>query len=70
MELKNNNSVKYIDVEDGSCLAYVRCDTTEAAQAFTQKSNDERHVTVLEGKITFLCVSLWKIIVFILLCRR
>ncbi|OAD53835.1 La-related protein 7 [Eufriesea mexicana] len=49
MELKNNNSVKYIDVEDGSCLAYVRCDTTEAAQAFTQRSNDERHVTVLEG---------------------
>lgn len=50
MELKTNSSVKYIDVEDGSCHAYIRCDTSENAQAFTQKSNEERHMTILEGE--------------------
>lgn len=52
MELKNNSSVKYIDVEDGSCFAYVRCDTSEAAQAFIQKSDEERNMRILEGKRT------------------
>lgn len=50
MELKNNSSVKYIDVEDGSCFAYVRCDTSEAAQAFIQKSDEERNMRILEGE--------------------
>lgn len=49
MELKNNNSIKYIDVEDGSCLIYVRCETAEAAQTFTQKFDEEKHITILEG---------------------
>ncbi|XP_043604311.1 la-related protein 7 [Bombus pyrosoma] len=50
MELKNNSSVKYIDIEDGSCFAYVRCDTSEAAQAFIQKSDEERNMRILEGE--------------------
>ncbi|XP_029045172.1 la-related protein 7-like [Osmia bicornis bicornis] len=50
MELKSNNSVKYIDVENGSYIAYVRCDTSEAAQTFTQKSDKERNMAVLEGE--------------------
>lgn len=49
MELKNNNSVKYIDVENGSYTAYVRCDTSEAAQTFTQKSDKEKNMAILEG---------------------
>ncbi|CAL7952130.1 unnamed protein product [Xylocopa violacea] len=50
MDIKNNSSVKYIDVDDGSYLAYVRCDTNEAAQTFIQKSNEERLMTILEGE--------------------
>jgi La-related protein 7 len=50
MELKDNNSVKYIDITDGSCEAYIRCDTTEAAQLFVQKSYDGRRLTILKGK--------------------
>lgn len=53
MELKNNNSIKYIDVEDGSCFIYVRCETAEAAQTFTQKFGEEKHITILEGKQIF-----------------
>lgn len=53
MEMRDNNSVKYIDVTDGSCEAYVRCDTAEAAQLFAQKSYDGRRLTILKGK--FLC---------------
>ncbi|XP_036144005.1 la-related protein 7-like [Monomorium pharaonis] len=48
MELRNN-SVKYIDVTTDSCEAYVRFDTAEAAQAFTQKSYEGKHFIVLEG---------------------
>ncbi|XP_076278198.1 la related protein 7 [Lasioglossum baleicum] len=50
MELKSNNLVKYIDVSEGSFIAFVRCDTTEGAQTFAQKSDEERHMTILEGK--------------------
>lgn len=50
MEIKDNNSVKYIDVTKGSCEAYIRCDTAEAAQSFvTQKSNEGKRLTVLTG---------------------
>ncbi|EZA52284.1 La-related protein [Ooceraea biroi] len=49
IELKDNNSVKYIDVTDGSCEAYVRCDTAEAAQSFAQKSYEGRRSTILKG---------------------
>jgi len=47
-ELKDNNSVKYIDVTADSCEAYVRCDTADAAQTFVQKSYEGRRLTVLE----------------------
>lgn len=58
VELKMNNSVKYIDIKEGSSLAYVRCDTAEAAQTFAQKSGEERHMTLLEGKsIQYTSVS-------------
>ncbi|KOC60892.1 La-related protein 7 [Habropoda laboriosa] len=57
IELKANSFVKYIDVEDGSCLAYIRCDTNENAQTFTQKPNEERHMTILEGKSIILYTS-------------
>ncbi|XP_076249186.1 la related protein 7 [Calliopsis andreniformis] len=50
MELKGNNSVKYIDVDEGSFVAYVRCDTAEAAQTFAQRSDEEKHMTILEGE--------------------
>ncbi|XP_024873267.1 la-related protein 7-like [Temnothorax curvispinosus] len=49
MELKENNSVKYIDVTADSCEAYVRFETAEAAQTFVQKSYEGRRLTVLEG---------------------
>ncbi|XP_076663513.1 la related protein 7 [Andrena cerasifolii] len=49
VELKMNSSVKYIDIKEGSSLAYVRCDTAEAAQTFAQKSDEERHMTLLDG---------------------
>nr|XP_033338486.1 la-related protein 7 [Megalopta genalis]XP_033338487.1 la-related protein 7 [Megalopta genalis]XP_033338488.1 la-related protein 7 [Megalopta genalis] len=50
MELKGNSSVKYIDINEGSFIAFVRCDTSEAAQSFAQKSNEERHMTILKGE--------------------
>lgn len=55
MELKDNNSVKYIDVTADSCEAYVRCDTAEAAQTFVQKNYEGRRLTVLEGKYLAYC---------------
>lgn len=55
MELKDNNSVKYIDVTTDSCEAYVRCDTTEAAKAFVQKSYEGKRLTILEGKYLAYC---------------
>ncbi|XP_029174094.1 la-related protein 7 [Nylanderia fulva] len=48
MEFRDNNSVKYIDVTHGSCEAYIRCDTVEAAQSFVQKSYEGRCLTVLK----------------------
>lgn len=65
MELKDNNSVKYIDVTVDSCEAYVRCDTAEAAQILTQQSYEGRRLTVLEGE--YLKVD--KNILSILLCK-
>jgi len=53
MELKDNNSVKYVDVIADSCEAYIRCDTAEAAQTFAQQSYEGRHLTILEGKNIF-----------------
>lgn len=50
MELKGNSAIKYIDVEEGSFLAYIRCDTPEAAVSLAQKSDDEKHMTVLQDK--------------------
>lgn len=50
MELKGNSAIKYIDVEEGSFHAYIRCDTPEAAQALVQKSDDERQMTILQDK--------------------
>ncbi|EGI67069.1 PREDICTED: uncharacterized protein LOC105144452 [Acromyrmex echinatior] len=49
MELKDNNSVKYVDVIVDSCEAYIRCDTAEAAQTFAQQNYEGRHLTILEG---------------------
>lgn len=51
MELRDNNSVKYVDVTAGSCEAFIRCDTAEAAQTFAQKSYKGRRLAVLEGKV-------------------
>lgn len=50
MELRDNNSVKYIDVTHGSCEAHIRCDTAEAAQSFVQKSYEGKCLTILKGK--------------------
>lgn len=57
MEMKDNNSVKYIDVTNGSCEAYVRCDTVEAAELFVQKSYDGKRLTILKGKMCLYFVT-------------
>lgn len=63
MELKDNNSVKYIDITNGSCEAYVRCDTVEAAQLFVQGSYDGRRLTILKGKyFLYFAISVFLII--------
>ncbi|XP_018307517.1 la-related protein 7 isoform X2 [Mycetomoellerius zeteki] len=49
MKLKDNNSIKYVDVIADSCEVYVRCDTAEAAQTFAQQSYEGGHLTILEG---------------------
>lgn len=55
MELKDN-CISYIDVTHGSCEAYIRCDTTETAQAFVQKNFEGKRLIILEGKkITLFC---------------
>lgn len=56
--MKDNNSVKYIDVTNGSCEAYVRCDTVEAAELFVQKSYDGKRLTILKGKMCLYFVFL------------
>ncbi|XP_054001194.1 la-related protein 7 [Hylaeus anthracinus] len=50
LELKRNTFVKYVDVKEGSFLAYVRFETADAAQMFVQKSNEENHMTILDGE--------------------
>lgn len=50
MELRENNSLQYIDITQDSCEAYVRCITSEAAQSFAQKDYEGRRLTVLKGK--------------------
>lgn len=50
MELKDSNCVKYVDVTHGSCEAYVRCDTTEAARSLVQESYEGKRLTILKGK--------------------
>ncbi|XP_043249301.1 la-related protein 7 [Colletes gigas] len=50
MELKGNNCIKYVDVKEGSFLVYVRFDTSDAAQTFTQKSSEGQHPTILDGE--------------------
>lgn len=50
MELKDNDSIKYIDIAENSCEAYVRCDTPEAAQFLVQKNYEGKRLTVLKGK--------------------
>lgn len=50
MELKDNNSVKYIDITENSCEAYVRCDTPEAAQFLVQKNYEGKRLLILKGK--------------------
>ncbi|OXU22748.1 hypothetical protein TSAR_002253 [Trichomalopsis sarcophagae] len=49
-ELRSNSSnIKYVDVKEGSHEAYVRCDSSEAAAALAQKSNEEKNLRVLTG---------------------
>lgn len=50
MELKDNNFIKYIDVTEGCCVAYVRCDTADASQAFVQKNCEGKRLAILKGK--------------------
>lgn len=57
MELKGNSSVKYIDIAEGSFLVFVRCDTPEGARALAQKSDEERHMTILEGKFVYTSIA-------------
>ena len=55
MELKgsiSNNTLQYIDVSEGSNIAFVRCDTAESAKCLAQKATEEKTMTVLEGKFS------------------
>ncbi|XP_012263610.2 la-related protein 7 [Athalia rosae] len=48
MELKRNPNIKYIDIIDGASLAFLRCDTREAAKALVLQSNEERSMSILQ----------------------
>lgn len=50
MELKGNNSIKYIDVSEGASEVYVRCDTPESAQSFIKKSNKDQNMKILKDE--------------------
>ncbi|XP_046838555.1 la-related protein 7 [Vespa crabro] len=49
-ELKGNNNIKYIDVSESANEVYVRCDTSESAQFFIQKSNKEKNMVILKDE--------------------
>ncbi|XP_047368970.1 la-related protein 7 [Vespa velutina] len=49
-ELKGNNNIKYIDVSESANEVYVRCDTSESAQFFIQKSNKEKNMIILKDE--------------------
>lgn len=52
MEIKGgstSNSIKYVDIREGSNIAFVRFDSNESAKLFTQKNRDDRQMTILEG---------------------
>ena len=53
MELKgssSNSTVKYVDVNEGSNIAFIRCDSAESAKSLAQKATEERTMTILDGK--------------------
>lgn len=53
MEIKGSsstNSIKYVDVREGSSEAFVRFDSCESAKSFTQMIREDRTMTILEGK--------------------
>ncbi|XP_043470915.1 la-related protein 7 [Leptopilina heterotoma] len=52
MEIKgssSSSSIKYVDIREGSNIAFVRFDSSESAKSFTQKTRDDRTMTILEG---------------------
>ncbi|KAJ8675774.1 hypothetical protein QAD02_011560 [Eretmocerus hayati] len=48
-ELKSNSNVKYIDVKEGSNVAFVRCDSSDSATALAQKPCEEKSFKILSG---------------------
>lgn len=50
VELRGTNGVKYIDIDEGSYQAYVRCDTAETAHALAQKTTQEKQMTILNDE--------------------
>lgn len=48
-ELRTNTGVKYVDVEENPHLAYIRCESSDAAKAISEKSSEERQYKILEG---------------------
>lgn len=56
MEIKgssSSSSIKYVDIREGSNIAFVRFDSSESAKSFTQKTRDDRTMTILEGKFYY-----------------
>lgn len=48
-ELKNNSNIKYVDIKEGSNVAYIRCDSTEVASVLAKKTAEDKRFDLLTG---------------------
>lgn len=48
--MRNHSSqIKYVDIKEGSNVAFVRCESSEAAKTLSEETSDEKCFKVLEG---------------------
>lgn len=51
--MKGINGVKYVDINPGSSVAYLRFESAESVDEFTKKSTEERKISVITGALIF-----------------
>lgn len=45
----HSGKIKYVDVKEGSNVAFVRCESSEAAKTLAEETNDDKCFKVIDG---------------------